>query len=106
MSGMAASRQIHSALQTPDAALPDLQHTIPELKSAGVTKQPEIMHGPSTMQRHKQPGARCIALKYELSNLSHSMVQEVPPGVPGPFSVYLVFSLPKPDLSFLTRPSV
>ena len=34
------------------------------------------------------------------------MVQEVPPGVPGPFSVYLVFSLPKPDLSFLTRPSV
>ncbi len=53
-----------------------------------------------------QPGARCIALKYELPNLSHSMVQEVPPGVPGPFSVYLVFSLPKPDLSFLTRPSI
>lgn len=34
------------------------------------------------------------------------MVQEVPPGVPGPFSVYLVFSLPKPDRSFFTRPSV
>ena len=34
------------------------------------------------------------------------MVQEVPPGVPGPFSVYFVFSWPKPDLSFFTRPSV
>ena len=58
------------------------------------------------MQQCEQLGVRCIALKYELSNLSHSMVQEVPPRVPGPFSVYLVLSLPKPDLSFLTRPRV
>ena len=63
-------------------------------------------HPSEDMQCCEQVGARCIALKYALSNLSHSMVQEVPPGVPGPFSVYLVFSLPKPDLSFLTRPRV
>ena len=34
------------------------------------------------------------------------MVQDEPPGVPGPFSVYLVLSLPKPDLEGLARPRV
>ena len=34
------------------------------------------------------------------------MVHDVPPGVPGPFSVYLVDSLPNPDLSFFTLPRV
>ena len=34
------------------------------------------------------------------------MVQDVPPGVPGPFSVYLVDSLPNPDRSFFTLPRV
>ena len=47
-----------------------------------------------------------LTVKYELSNLSHSGVQELPPGFPGPFSVYLVFSLPKPEREGLARPRV
>lgn len=47
-----------------------------------------------------------LTLKYELSNLSQSFVQEEPPGFPGPLMVYEVFSLPKPDLLGLARPIV
>jgi hypothetical protein len=45
---MAASGQIQPAFQLPNAVLPDLQQTAPDVKFAVVTTQPEMMHGPST----------------------------------------------------------